>query len=221
MAPERWTWAGAAAMGLVYGALSVWWTWPLAAHLPDHVVDTVAMHGPFGWLAQADILLVVWALAWDLHALLTAPLRILDANIFWPADAAEGHHHGREQRHECQVDGAERLEQRGEHEARPRDRPAAPHGALGGEEHERQVHRRVQLEVSELRRPPGREAEEEAAEGAGHDAARPRAERHVHGQRRERKGEQEDGLMREERVPGRELQGRRERQVADEVVGAR
>jgi hypothetical protein len=85
MAPERWTWAGAAAMGLVYGALSVWWTWPLAAHLPDHVVDTVAMHGPFGWLAQADILLVVWALAWDLHALLTAPLHLLDANIFWPA----------------------------------------------------------------------------------------------------------------------------------------
>jgi hypothetical protein len=88
MASERWTWAGAAAMGLVYGALSVWWTWPLAAHLSDHVVDTVAMHGPFGWLAHADILLVVWALAWDLHALLTAPLHLLDANIFWPAPAA-------------------------------------------------------------------------------------------------------------------------------------
>jgi hypothetical protein len=137
------------------------------------------------------------------------------------ADATEGHHHRREQRHERQVDGAERLEQRGEHEAGPGERPAAAHGALGGEEHERQVHRRVQLEVSELRRPPGREAEEEAAEGAGHDAARPRPQRHVHRERREREGEQEDGLMREERVPGRELERRRERQVADEVVGAR
>jgi hypothetical protein len=88
MAADRMSWAGAGAVGLAYAALSAWWTWPLAAHLSDHVVDTVAMHGPFGWLAQADILLVVWALAWDVHALLTAPLHLLDANIFYPAAGA-------------------------------------------------------------------------------------------------------------------------------------
>jgi hypothetical protein len=85
---ERRSLARTAAIGLLYAALSLWWTWPLAAHLSDHVVDTVAMHGPFGWLAQADILLVVWALAWDLHALATAPLHFLDANIFHPAAAS-------------------------------------------------------------------------------------------------------------------------------------
>src|SRR5262245_45000768 len=88
MAAERRSPAARAAVGLVYAALSVWWTWPLAGHLSDHVVDTVAMHGPFGWLAQADILLVAWALAWDVHALATAPLHLLDANIFHPAAAS-------------------------------------------------------------------------------------------------------------------------------------
>jgi hypothetical protein len=75
----------AAVVALGYAALALWWTWPLGARLADHVVDTVAMHGPFGWLAHADVLLVVWALAWDVHALGTAPLGLFDANIFHPA----------------------------------------------------------------------------------------------------------------------------------------
>src|SRR5262249_54103098 len=29
--------------------------------------------------------LIVWALAWDTHALFTAPLRLFDANIFYPS----------------------------------------------------------------------------------------------------------------------------------------
>ena len=63
-------------------------TWPLPARLSDHVVDSVAIHGPFGWLAVADILLCVWVLAWDLHALATAPLALLDGNVFHPSAAA-------------------------------------------------------------------------------------------------------------------------------------
>ena len=74
-----------AAAGVFYGLLAVWWTWPLARHLPDHVVDGVALHGAFGWLAVADVLLYVWTLAWDVHALGTAPLSLLDANVFYPA----------------------------------------------------------------------------------------------------------------------------------------
>jgi len=69
----------------VYVLLALWMTWPLAARMSDHVVDTVALHGPFGWLTLADTLLVVWALAWDAHALTSAPLALFDANVFHPA----------------------------------------------------------------------------------------------------------------------------------------
>jgi hypothetical protein len=74
-----------AAAAVAYGVLAVWWTWPMARHLSDHVVDGVALHGAFGWLAIADVLLYVWTLAWDVHALAAAPLSLLDANVFYPA----------------------------------------------------------------------------------------------------------------------------------------
>ncbi len=74
-----------AAAAVAYGLLATWWTWPLGRHLGDHVVDGVAIHGAFGWLAVADVLLYVWTLAWDVHALTTAPLSLLDANVFHPA----------------------------------------------------------------------------------------------------------------------------------------
>jgi hypothetical protein len=75
----------APAVTLAYLLLATWTTWPLARELPDHVVDTVARQGPFGWLTLADIYLVIWALAWDVHALVTAPLSLFDANVFHPA----------------------------------------------------------------------------------------------------------------------------------------
>jgi len=78
-------WLAAGAAATAYVALALWVTWPLPRRLGDHVVDTVALQGPFGWLALADILLVVWALAWDVHALVTAPLSLFDANVFHPA----------------------------------------------------------------------------------------------------------------------------------------
>src|SRR4029077_1928797 len=71
-------WAGA---GAAYAALTAWATWPLLGGIGHHVVDPVATHGPIGWLTLADVLLVIWALAWDVHALLTAPLALFDANV--------------------------------------------------------------------------------------------------------------------------------------------
>ncbi len=59
-------------MFLLLTALAVILTWPAAAHLGSVVVNL------------GDPLLTVWILAWDVHALTTAPLRLLDANIFHP-----------------------------------------------------------------------------------------------------------------------------------------
>lgn len=36
-------------------------------------------------MTLGDVLLVIWALAWDVHALATAPLALFDANVFHPA----------------------------------------------------------------------------------------------------------------------------------------
>lgn len=69
-------------------ALSVWATWPVAAHLSTRVYDPHA-HG--GFVAQSirwDERLVLWILAWDVHALRTAPLRLFEANVFHPAPHA-------------------------------------------------------------------------------------------------------------------------------------
>ena len=57
---------------LLLTALAVVLTWPAAAHLGSVVVNL------------GDPLLTAWILAWDVHALTTAPLRLLDANIFHP-----------------------------------------------------------------------------------------------------------------------------------------
>jgi hypothetical protein len=59
------------AFGL-FSALSAIFTYPLALHLADAVED------------GQDALLNVWILAWDGHALLSDPLRLFDANIFYP-----------------------------------------------------------------------------------------------------------------------------------------
>ena len=69
-AGSRWH-EGALAFGL-FPALSAIFTYPLVLHLADAVED------------GQDALLNVWILAWDGHALLTDPLRLFDANIFYP-----------------------------------------------------------------------------------------------------------------------------------------
>jgi hypothetical protein len=57
---------------LLLTALAVVLTWPAVAYLGSTVIDL------------GDPLLTTWILAWDIHALATAPLRLLDANMFHP-----------------------------------------------------------------------------------------------------------------------------------------
>src|SRR5258706_13660715 len=66
---------------LAYALLVVWLTWPLAVHLDTHVPDT---EGP----CRFDVPLIMWALAWQSHALTTAPTTWPDANIYYPAPHA-------------------------------------------------------------------------------------------------------------------------------------
>jgi hypothetical protein len=75
----------AAAVGAV--GLTLWATWPMAAHLATRVYDPSAHRGFLAASIRADIRLVMWILAWDVHALATAPARLLDANVFHPAPA--------------------------------------------------------------------------------------------------------------------------------------
>jgi hypothetical protein len=61
-----------AAALLFFAILSLVLTYPLALHLGDAVED------------RQDALLNVWITAWDGHQLLTDPLHLFDANIFYP-----------------------------------------------------------------------------------------------------------------------------------------
>jgi hypothetical protein len=65
-------WRESALVALLLVALALLLTWPAAAHLGSTVADL------------GDPLLATWILAWDLHALATAPLRLFDANMFHP-----------------------------------------------------------------------------------------------------------------------------------------
>src|SRR5439155_1374050 len=67
-----------AAAGLIYTACTIAFTWPLAAHLTDHVRAAPI----YGWV---DLDLHLWTLAWVSRVALTAPHRLFDANIFYPA----------------------------------------------------------------------------------------------------------------------------------------
>ncbi|MEK6371658.1 MAG: hypothetical protein AABO58_03075 [Acidobacteriota bacterium] len=58
---------------LLYAALAVVMTWPLALRLTTAVADL------------GDPLLNVWILDWDCHALTHAPWRIFDAPLFYPS----------------------------------------------------------------------------------------------------------------------------------------
>lgn len=62
----------AVAVLALFFALSLALTWPLPLHLADAVED------------RQDALLNVWITAWDGHQLLSDPLHLFDANIFYP-----------------------------------------------------------------------------------------------------------------------------------------
>lgn len=57
----------------------------MAAHLATRVYDPTRAPGLFNWALRSDVYLTMWILAWDVHALTTAPGRLFDANIFHPA----------------------------------------------------------------------------------------------------------------------------------------
>lgn len=58
---------------VVYSLLAIGLTYPLISHLTNAVPNDIG-----------DPLLNTWILAWDSHALLTAPLNLFNANIFHP-----------------------------------------------------------------------------------------------------------------------------------------
>ncbi|MFQ5668418.1 MAG: hypothetical protein ACE5I7_18595, partial [Candidatus Binatia bacterium] len=70
-----------------YVGLTLWLLSPLFAHPTQEVVNPLA-EGTGGWLSLPDVNLIMWVLAWDCHALATAPWRLFDANIFYPAPSA-------------------------------------------------------------------------------------------------------------------------------------
>jgi hypothetical protein len=57
---------------LLLTAVAIVLTWPATARLGSAVIDL------------GDPLLTTWILAWDVHALRTAPFRFFDANMFHP-----------------------------------------------------------------------------------------------------------------------------------------
>ena len=81
----------ALAAGVVAAVAS---TWPMAAHLSDHVLDGARFIDPAApetFAAAnigADVITTVWILNWVLHALVTQPLHVFDANIFYPTPLA-------------------------------------------------------------------------------------------------------------------------------------
>jgi hypothetical protein len=68
---------------LFFAAATAYLAWPLPRYLATRVVDK----GPGALAAwdRADVDLLVWVLAWDAHALATAPADVFQGNIFYPA----------------------------------------------------------------------------------------------------------------------------------------
>jgi hypothetical protein len=64
-----------------YATITAWWLWPLPRWWATHS----AYFGADFVFTVTDFYLILWAIAWDTHALLTAPWHLFDANIFHPA----------------------------------------------------------------------------------------------------------------------------------------
>jgi hypothetical protein len=67
---------------LFYLEVCAWLSWPLVTHLSSRLPAFTNL------TFRYDPLYVIWALAWETHALLTAPWHLLDANIFHPTASA-------------------------------------------------------------------------------------------------------------------------------------
>src|SRR5262249_49095082 len=79
--PARVTRREAGATLLLFIALSVAWTWPLAARLDEPMLSNTPTP-PL--LVHGDFRLTSWIVTWGAHALRTHPLHVFDANIFYP-----------------------------------------------------------------------------------------------------------------------------------------
>ncbi len=73
--------AGQAGIAALYLGLVAWLTWPLATSLGTRVPATTMW-----WMFDARF--EIWALAWESHALVTAPTRLAHANIYHPTPYA-------------------------------------------------------------------------------------------------------------------------------------
>ncbi|HZR81426.1 MAG TPA: hypothetical protein VFD92_10060 [Candidatus Binatia bacterium] len=65
---------------LGYLLLALWWLWPLPSVVSDHSAYPFRTFN----VVVADWYLIVWSLAWDVHALLTHPTNLFHANTFFP-----------------------------------------------------------------------------------------------------------------------------------------
>lgn len=63
-------------------------TWPLFRHPSRTVLEARSLYGDAHILVQRDINLTMWVLAWDVHALSTAPSELFHGNVFAPAPDA-------------------------------------------------------------------------------------------------------------------------------------
>ena len=78
---------GRAWAALALAAAVGWSAWPLPRALATHVVDPVRL-SPAGLWGRVDLDLLLWILAWDAHALATAPAALFQGNILYPAPDA-------------------------------------------------------------------------------------------------------------------------------------
>jgi hypothetical protein len=69
----------------LFAALTIAWTWPLAARPASVFVTAGALSSP---LALADLHLTSWIVSWGAHQLRHDPLRLFDANLFHPLPQA-------------------------------------------------------------------------------------------------------------------------------------
>jgi hypothetical protein len=76
------------AVVLVLGGLAVWMTWPIAAHLGSHVYDPAGIGQRRPDWVHPDVYLTTWIVGWVARLLPTAPWRLFEAPIFFPAPAA-------------------------------------------------------------------------------------------------------------------------------------
>ena len=66
----------------IYLLVTLVHTWPLA-----RIADAQVMHS---WSPE-DLLLVIWIMSWDLHALSTSPLHLFQGNVLYPTPDALVH----------------------------------------------------------------------------------------------------------------------------------